>query len=62
MASEKSFSGDEEQWGRSRARIRTRGMTFEVFLPDTQADWLRAKIAGGVFKDAREAAFIAKTP
>ena len=62
MASEESFSGDEftpEQWERIRARIRTRGMTFEVFLPHTQSGWLRAKIAGGEFKDARETASIA---
>ena len=62
MASDESFSGDEftpEQWDRIRAHIRARGMTVEVFLPESQADWLRAKIAAGVFEDAREAAFIA---
>jgi Arc/MetJ-type ribon-helix-helix transcriptional regulator len=48
-----------EQWERIRAQIRARGMTFEVFLPEAQADRLSAQIAAGVFKDAGEAAFIA---
>jgi len=39
--------------------LRERGMTFEVFLPDDMADWLREKLAAGLFKDAREAAFVA---
>lgn len=34
-------------------------MTFEVFLPESLADWLRQKITDGVFKDAKEAAFVA---
>jgi hypothetical protein len=38
-----------EQWERIRAHLRARGTTFEVFLPETQAEWLRAKIAAGVF-------------
>jgi Arc/MetJ-type ribon-helix-helix transcriptional regulator len=61
MTSDESFSGDEftpEQWERISAHIRARGMTFEVFLPESQADWLRAKIAAGVFNDAK-AAFVA---
>jgi Arc/MetJ-type ribon-helix-helix transcriptional regulator len=40
-------------------RIRARGMTFEVFLPEAIATWLREKIAAGVFKDPAEAAFVA---
>jgi len=54
MASDESFSGDEftpEQWERIRAHIRARGMIFEVFLPEAQANWLRAKISAGVFAD-----------
>jgi Uma2 family endonuclease len=34
-------------------------MTFEVFLPESLANWLRAKLAEGVFSDAKEAAFVA---
>jgi len=34
-------------------------MTFEVFLPESMADWLRAKIAAGVFTSPEEAAFVA---
>jgi hypothetical protein len=59
---DEKFSSDEfttEQWERIRAHIRARGLTFEVFLPESQADWLRAKIAAGVLKDPREAAFVA---
>jgi Arc/MetJ-type ribon-helix-helix transcriptional regulator len=59
---DEKFSSDgftTEQRERTRAHIRARGMTFEVFLPEGRADWLRAKIAAGVFKDAREAAFVA---
>jgi len=48
-----------EQWERIRAHIRARGMTFEVFLPEPLADWLRAKLAAGAFKDPGEAAFVA---
>jgi hypothetical protein len=48
-----------EQWERIRTHIRTRGMTFEVFLPELLADWLRKKLAGGVFKNPGEAAFVA---
>jgi|SRR5271163_3126331 len=51
------FTPEEEE--RIRANIRARGMTFEMFLPEQLADWLRAKIDAGVFKDAREAAFLA---
>ena len=42
-----------------RERIRARGMTFEVFLPEAIATWLRGKIDAGVFKDPAEAAFVA---
>ena len=48
-----------EQQERISAHIRARGMTFEVFLPESLADWLRAKIASGGYQDAHEAAFIA---
>lgn len=48
-----------EQRARIRANIRARGMTFEVFLPKPLADWLREKIAAGVYSDAREAAYLA---
>jgi hypothetical protein len=34
-------------------------MTFEVFLPESPANWLRAKLAAGVFSDAKETAFVA---
>jgi Arc/MetJ-type ribon-helix-helix transcriptional regulator len=62
MTSDEKFSSDEfsaEQWERIRAHIRARGMNFEVFLPQSQANWLRAQLAAGVFKDAGEAAFVA---
>ncbi len=62
MTSDESFNGDEftpEQWERIRAHIRARGITFEVFLPESQAEWLRTKIAAGMFEDAKEAAFMA---
>jgi predicted RNase H-like HicB family nuclease/uncharacterized protein (DUF433 family)/Arc/MetJ-type ribon-helix-helix transcriptional regulator len=48
-----------EQHERIRANIRARGMTFEVFLPESLADWLRAKIAAGAYADAKEAAYLA---
>jgi antitoxin HicB len=48
-----------EQRERIRANIRARGMTFEVFLPESLADWLHKKIAGGVYTDARDAAYLA---
>jgi len=51
------FTPEEQQ--RIQAHIRAKGMTFEVFLPQGLADWLRAKIAAGVYEDAREAAFCA---
>jgi antitoxin ParD1/3/4 len=34
-------------------------MAFEVFLPESIADWLREKLAAGVFEDPSEAACIA---
>jgi hypothetical protein len=48
-----------EQRERIRANVRARGMTFEVFLPESLADWLRQKIADGVYTDARDAAYLA---
>lgn len=48
-----------EQRARIRANIRARGMTFEVFLPEPLANWLREKIAAGVYRDAQEAAYLA---
>lgn len=52
-----SFTPEENE--RIRAHVRARGMTFEVFLPETLANWLREKISAGVYKDPGEAAFIA---
>ncbi len=54
---QENFTPEQEE--RIRANIRARGMTFEVFLPEQPADWLRELLAAGVFKDAGEAAFIA---
>ena len=34
-------------------------MTIEVFLPEPLANWLRGKLAAGVFKGPGEAAFVA---
>jgi len=48
-----------QQRARIRANRRARGMTFEVFLPESLADWLRKKIADGVYTDATEAAYLA---
>ena len=53
----KPFTPEEHE--RIRAHIRARGMTFEVFLPESMANWLREKLAAGVFKDPGEAAFVA---
>jgi hypothetical protein len=61
-ATNKKLSSEEftpEQWERICAHIRARGMTIEVFLPEPLADWLRGKLAAGVFKDPGEAAFVA---
>jgi antitoxin ParD1/3/4 len=52
-----SFTAEENE--RIRAHVRARGMTFEVFLPETLADWLREKISAGVYKDPAEAAWVA---
>jgi hypothetical protein len=41
-----------EEQARIQRRIRERGMTFEVFLPEDMADWLREKLAAGVFDSA----------
>ena len=54
---EESFTPEEEE--RIRAHLRARGITFEVFLPETLANWLREKIAAGVYRDPAEAAFVA---
>jgi hypothetical protein len=61
-AANEKLSSEEftpEQWERICAHIRARGMTIEVFLPEPLADWLRGKLAAGVFKDPGEAAFVA---
>ncbi len=52
-----SFTPEEDE--RIRAHVRARGMTFEVFLPETLANWLREKISAGVYQDPGEAAFVA---
>jgi len=44
-----------EEWERIRTHHKPHGMAFEVFLPESCAKWLRAKLAAGVFKDAAEA-------
>jgi antitoxin ParD1/3/4 len=51
------FTPEEQE--RIRAHIRARGMTFEVFLPESMANWLREKLAAGVLKNPGEAAFVA---
>jgi antitoxin ParD1/3/4 len=51
------FTPDEE--ARVQRRIRERGMTFEVFLPEGMADWLRGKLVAGKFESPAEAAFVA---
>jgi antitoxin ParD1/3/4 len=56
-AKEQPFTPEEQE--RIRAQIRSRGMAFEVFLPEAIANWLREKIAAGVFRDPAEAAFVA---
>jgi hypothetical protein len=48
-----------EERARIQARIRARGMTFEVFLPERLANWLQMKLAEDVFRDPKEAAFVA---
>ena len=53
----REFTSDEH--ARIQRRLRERGMTIEVFLPGDMADWLREKLAAGVFDDARTAGFIA---
>lgn len=52
-----SFAPEEQE--RIRAHVRARGMAFEVFLPETLANWLRERISAGVYKDPGEAAFVA---
>ena len=48
-----------EEEERVRRKIRERGLTFEVFLPETMADWVKEKVAAGLFEDPAEAAFVA---
>ena len=48
-----------EEEERVRRKIRERGLTFEVFLPEGMADWVKEKVAAGVFTDPAEAAFVA---
>lgn len=55
--SRREFTPEEE--ARIQRRVRERGMTFEVFLPEGLADWLRAKIADGTYESPGEAAFVA---
>ena len=54
---EHPFTPEED--ARIRDHIRARGLTFEVFLPEGIADWLWQKLEAGVYKDPKEAAFIA---
>lgn len=54
---EHPFTPEED--ARITAHIRARGLTFEVFLPEGLADWLWTKLEAGVYKDPKEAAFIA---
>jgi len=56
-SAEEEFTPEERE--RIRANIEARGMTFEVFLPESLADWLRAKIAADFYADAAEAALVA---
>jgi antitoxin ParD1/3/4 len=48
-----------EEEERVRRKIRERGSTFEVFLPEGIADWVKAKVAEGLFEDPAEMAFVA---
>src|SRR5579862_5727756 len=59
MSSKLSDEFTPEEWERIRAHILARGMTFEVFLSESSAEWLRAKLAAGLFRDAAEAAVVA---
>lgn len=52
-----AFTPEEDV--RITAHIRARGLTFEVFLPERLANWLWQKLEAGVYKDPKEAAFIA---
>jgi hypothetical protein len=54
---EGEFTAEEQ--ARIQAHIRARGMTFEVFLPESLTNWLHTKLAEGAFSDAKEAASIA---
>lgn len=57
MTAEHPFTVEED--ARISAHIRARGLTFDVFLPEGIADWLWQKLEAGVYKDPKEAAFIA---
>jgi hypothetical protein len=48
-----------EEEERVRRKIRERGLTFEVFLPEGIANWLKARVAEGAFEDPAEMAFVA---
>jgi hypothetical protein len=58
MGSDETATGGQLRL-EDKAPIGARGMTFEVFLPEAIGNWLRGKIAAGVFKDPAEAAFVA---
>lgn len=57
LTDDRPFAPEEEE--RIRRRVRERGMSFEVFLPEGMADWLRDKLAAETFESPAEAAFIA---
>ena len=52
-----NLTPEEEE--RVRRKIRERGLTFSVFLPEGIADWVKARVADGTFQDPSEAAFVA---
>ena len=54
---EHAFTPEED--ARITAHIRARGLTIEVFLPEGLANWLWQKLEADVYKDPKEAAFIA---
>jgi hypothetical protein len=47
-AQEPPDSFTPEESGRIRAHVRARGLTFEVFVPEALANWLREKLAARV--------------
>jgi hypothetical protein len=48
LTADNQFTPEEQE--RIRGHIKARGMTFEVFLPESLADWLRATLAACVFQ------------